>query len=74
MVAEDDRVGIYQDVRMRHTGEFQGISGTGRLIEFAGSWFYRIVGDQIIEAWHIDQDFTDELRKDQRHEPASASR
>lgn len=62
MIVEGDRVAMYQNVRMRHTGEFQGIAPSGRTIEFAGAWFYRIVGDSIVEAWHIDDDVMGKVR------------
>jgi predicted ester cyclase len=63
MIAEDDRVAVYQDVRMRHTGDFQGIPHSGRTIAFAGAWFYRIADDRIVEAWHIDEDVMGKLRE-----------
>ena len=63
MIAEDDRVAVYQNVRMRHTGDFQGIAQSGRTIAFAGAWFYRIADDRIVEAWHIDEDVMGKLRE-----------
>ena len=78
MIAEDDRVAIYQNVRMRHTGEFQGIAASGRPIEFGGAWFYRIADDRIVEAWNIDDDVMGKLRRAAQsgklHEPAHAAR
>jgi predicted ester cyclase len=61
MIAEDDRVAVYQNVRMRHSGEFLGTAPSGETIEFAGAWFYRFAGDQIVEAWHIDEDVMGKL-------------
>jgi predicted ester cyclase len=62
ITAEDDRVAIYQNVRLRHSGEFQGLAPSGRTIEFTGAWFYRIADEQIVEAWHIDDDVMGKLR------------
>jgi predicted ester cyclase len=63
LIAEDDRVALYQKVRMRHSGEFQEIAASDRAIEFAGAWFYRIADDRIVEAWHIDEDVMGKLRE-----------
>lgn len=62
LVAEGDRVALYQKVRMRHSGDFQGLVASGRTIEFEGAWFYRIADDQIVETWHIDENVMDKLR------------
>ena len=63
LIAEGDRVALYQKVRMRHSGEFQELAASGRTIEFAGAWFYRIADDRIVEAWHIDEDVMGKLRE-----------
>jgi predicted ester cyclase len=63
LIAEGDRVALYQEVRMRHSGEFQDLAASGRTIEFAGAWFYRIADDRIVEAWHIDEDVMGKLRE-----------
>lgn len=63
MIAEDDRAAVYQNVRMRHTGDFQGITQSGRTIAFAGAWFHRMADDRIVEAWHIDEDVMGKLRE-----------
>jgi predicted ester cyclase len=62
LIAEGDRVALYQNVRMRHSGEFQELEASGRTIEFAGAWFYRIADGQIVEAWHVDEDVMGKLR------------
>ncbi len=62
MIGEGDVVAMYQDVRMRHSGEFLDIAPSGRTIQFGGAWFYRFADDQIVEAWHIDEDVLGKLR------------
>ncbi len=61
-VAEGDRVAQHWDVRMRHTGEFQGLAATNRVVNFRSVWFYRIVDRKVVEAWSMDQDFTGMLK------------
>jgi steroid delta-isomerase-like uncharacterized protein len=61
-VVEDDRVAQRWDVRMRHTGEFQGLPATNRVVNFRSVWFYRIVEHQVVEAWSMDQEFTGMLK------------
>ncbi|HKY39666.1 MAG TPA: ester cyclase [Polyangiaceae bacterium] len=61
-VAEGDRVAQHWDVRMRHTGEFQGLPATNRVVNFRSVWFYRIVERKVVEAWSMDQEFTGMLK------------
>lgn len=61
-VAEGDRVAQRWNVRMRHTGDFQGIPASNRAVAFSSVWFYRIVDNQVVEAWSMDQDFTGLLK------------
>jgi predicted ester cyclase len=61
-VAEGERVAQRWSVRMRHTGDFQGIAASNRAITFTAVWFYRIVDNQVVEAWSMDQDFTGMLK------------
>ena len=62
IVAEGDRVAVRATYRGRHVGEFDGIAPTNRTITFTSMWFYRIVEDQVVEAWNVDQDFVKQLR------------
>jgi predicted ester cyclase len=62
LIAEGDRVALYQNVRMRHSAKFQDLAASGRTIEFAGTWFYRVTEDRIVEAWHVDEDVMGKLR------------
>jgi predicted ester cyclase len=71
LIAEGDRVALYQRVRMRHSGDFQGLVASGRTIEFAGAWFYRIADDRIVETWHVDEDVMDKLRGSAVSDPAA---
>jgi predicted ester cyclase len=61
-VVQGDKVVHRCKIELRHTGEFQGIPATNRSITFSSVWFYRVVENQVVEAWSLDQDFLKELR------------
>jgi len=50
-VAADDKVAIRLRLRGTHRGEFQGIPGTGRTIEYVSHEFYRVRDGVIAEEW-----------------------
>jgi steroid delta-isomerase-like uncharacterized protein len=46
-----DRVAVRLTFRGTHSGEFQGIPGTGRAVEYTSIEIYRISGGLIAEEW-----------------------
>ncbi len=61
-VVEGEHVAQRWNVRMRHTGEFQGIAASNRVVTFNSVWFYRVLEGRVVEAWSMDQDFTGVLK------------
>jgi steroid delta-isomerase-like uncharacterized protein len=53
MVAENDLVAVCGTWRGTHQGEFSGVPGIGRKVEFSGMVFWRIGGGQIRERWGL---------------------
>jgi predicted ester cyclase len=51
LIAEHDRVALRTTARATHQGEFEGIPGTGRTVEFTGLVVYRVAGHRIAESW-----------------------
>lgn len=51
IMAADDRVAIRLTFSGTHTGEFQGISATGRRVSYMSNEFYRIDNGVIAEEW-----------------------
>ena len=51
IVAAQDKVAVRVRFRGTHSGEFLGIPGTGRAVEYISHEFYRIVGGLIAEEW-----------------------
>jgi steroid delta-isomerase-like uncharacterized protein len=51
IVAAQDKVAVRLRFRGTHSGEFLGIPGTGRTIEYISHEFYRIAGGLIAEEW-----------------------
>jgi steroid delta-isomerase-like uncharacterized protein len=47
----DDKVAVRLRFRGTHSGEFLGIPGTGRAVEYVSHEFYRIAGGLIAEEW-----------------------
>ncbi|OZM71191.1 hypothetical protein CFN78_21995 [Amycolatopsis antarctica] len=46
-----DRVAVRNLLRGTHTGEFQGVPPTGRVVEVMSNEFYRVSGGVIAEEW-----------------------
>ncbi len=53
MVAEGDLVAVRGTWRGTHQGEFRGVPGIGRKVEFGGMVFWRVGGGQIRERWGL---------------------
>ena len=51
LIAENDRVVLRTTARATHRGEFQGVPGSGRRVEFTGLVVYRIADGKIAESW-----------------------
>ncbi|HUF52919.1 MAG TPA: ester cyclase [Dehalococcoidia bacterium] len=51
LLAVDDKVVLRATDRGTHRGDFQGISATGREVEFGVIAIYRIVDGRIVEIW-----------------------
>ena len=52
-IAEDERVAVRANMTGRHTGEFQGISPTGKLFRQRQIHLFRLRSDKIVE--HVAQ-------------------
>jgi predicted ester cyclase len=44
-------VAIRESYQGTHTGEFQGLAPTGRVVRFTSTDIYRIVDGKIVEVW-----------------------
>jgi steroid delta-isomerase-like uncharacterized protein len=53
MAAEGDMVAVRGTWRGTHQGEFHGVPGIGRKVEFGGMVFWRVGGGQIRERWGL---------------------
>lgn len=51
LIAEDDMVAVYDTVRFKHTGAFQGIPPTGKEATITSTDIYRIANGKIVEQW-----------------------
>src|ERR1700694_5186762 len=51
LIAEGDRVAVRQTWRGTHTGNFQGISPTGKQVTFTSLEVYHIAGGKLAEEW-----------------------
>ncbi len=51
LIGEGDMVAIRETARATHTGEFQGISPTGKQVSIANNEIDRIVDGKIVEQW-----------------------
>lgn len=52
-VAKDDRVVVHVRGAGTHLGEFLGVAGTGRRIEWNGINIYRFEDGKVIETWQL---------------------
>jgi predicted ester cyclase len=51
LIAEGDLVAVYDTVRLKHTGAFQGIPPTGKEATITSTDIYRMVDGKIVEQW-----------------------
>ncbi len=51
VVAQHDRVAVRVTIRGTHRGEFLGIAGTGRVVEYVSHEFSRFVDGRVAEEW-----------------------
>jgi steroid delta-isomerase-like uncharacterized protein len=51
LIAEGDRVAVYDTFRFKHTGTFQGIPTTGKEATITSTDIYCIVNGKILEQW-----------------------
>jgi steroid delta-isomerase-like uncharacterized protein len=51
MIAEGDKVAVRWTMHGTHTGEFMGISATGKQLTGTGISIYRIANGKIVEDW-----------------------
>jgi predicted ester cyclase len=62
VVGEGDRVVTRTTVRLRHTGDFEGIPASNRTIEFESMWMYKVVDQKVTECWGFDENFLPKLK------------
>jgi steroid delta-isomerase-like uncharacterized protein len=55
LIAEGDRVVDFWTFRATHLGDFMGVPGTGKRVEFNGIDITRVVDGQIAEMWHVEE-------------------
>ncbi len=51
MLADGDMVAVRYTISGTHEGQYYGINGTGRSVEWTGMAMYRIEDDEISEIW-----------------------
>ena len=51
LIAEGEMVAAYDTIRIKHTGEFQGIPATGKEASFTSTDIYHIVAGKVVEQW-----------------------
>jgi len=51
LVAEGDLVVVRETYRLTHTGDFLGVTPTGKDVSVTGTEIYRIVDGKIVEQW-----------------------
>lgn len=56
LFAEGDKVVLRIETRATHCGEFEGITATGRQVDFTGIVIYQIIDGRIAETW-AEMDF-----------------
>ena len=69
IVAEGDRVAVFNAIRGIHSGDFAGIAPTGRPIDVNAFQLYRIENGQLAEHWEV-ADFASLI---QQLQPAAAA-
>ena len=53
IVAKDDRVVVQLTLTGTHRGEFLGVAGTGKRLEWNAINIYRFEGGKLIETWQL---------------------
>ncbi len=51
IIASGDRVAVRRRLSGTHVGDYLGIPGTGREVEYTGTEIYRIADGKIVESW-----------------------
>ena len=51
LIVEGEMVAVYDSIRLKHTGVFQGTPPTGKEATFSSIDIYRIVEGKIVEQW-----------------------
>jgi predicted ester cyclase len=62
VIGDGDKVVTRTTLRLRHTGEFQGIPASNRTIEFESMWMYKVVDQKVTECWGFDENFVEKLK------------
>jgi C-1 hydroxylase len=62
IIAEGDKVWIRSTITGTHTGEFSGLTPTGKKFTESSVWIYRIVNGKVVEGWDV-QDELDFYKK-----------
>ena len=62
IIAEGDKVWVRLTITATHTGEFYGLTPSGKKFTEPSVWIYRIVNGKIVEGWDV-QDELDFYKK-----------
>lgn len=54
ILAEGDKVGLWYTVQATQKGNFEGISATGKQVNWSGADLLRVAGGKIVEAQFVD--------------------
>jgi len=54
IIAKDDKVILRQINRATHDVEFEGLPPSGKQVEYAGIWIFRIGESKIVESWGVE--------------------
>ncbi len=53
VLVENDRVALRTIITGTHTGDYAGVTATGRQIQTSASHFFRVRDDQLVEHWQV---------------------
>jgi predicted ester cyclase len=53
VLAENDMVALCTIITGTHTGDYAGVTATGRQIQTSASHFFRVRDDQLVEQWQV---------------------
>jgi predicted ester cyclase len=53
VLAENDMVALRTIITGTHTGDYAGVTATGRQIQTSASHFFRVRDDQLVEQWQV---------------------